>query len=315
MLKFLVPRFLGLALSLLMITVLIFLIMEIVPGDPAAIMLGTSAAPDTLEALRQQMGLNAPAFVRYLNWMRGLLTGDLGISYSYGVPVASLIGERLAVTLPLTMMAVVIGVGISLPLGVFAAARPGGKVDLLATLFSQGGIAIPNFWIGLLLIMSVSLRLQLLPAGGFPDWHAGLWPALRSLILPAVALAIPQAAVLTRVTRASVIEVLNEDFVRTARAKGASPARALWRHAVPNALVPVITMLGLQFSFLMAGAVLVENVFNLPGMGRLAWQALSQRDLIVIKNVVLFFAAICIVVNLVVDALYALFDPRLRRRA
>jgi peptide/nickel transport system permease protein len=305
----------GLVATLLMISLAIFLILEVLPGDPAAVMLGTSAQPETLAALRLQMGLDDPAWLRYLTWLGGIATGNLGTSYSYGVPVSGLIAERLAVTAPLSLLAVLLSVGIALPLGAAAAARQRGPMDQVATVYAQVGIAIPNFWIGLLLIFFFALYLGWLPAGGFPGWEAGFWPGLKALILPAVALALPQSAVLTRVTRSAVLEVMNEDFVRTARAKGITRSRALWRHVVPNALVPVITILGLQFSFLVAGAVLVENVFNLPGMGRLAYQALAQRDLVVIKNVVLFFAALVIVVNLVVDACYLLLDPRLRSRA
>lgn len=304
----------GLCLTMLVISFVIFLVMAAVPGDPAEIMLGTSAAPDTVAALRAELGLDQPFLLRYLHWLGGVLTGDLGNSFTYGSPVAELIGARLAVTLPLTFMAIVISVAIALPLGVLAAARPGGLVDAIATFFAQAGIAVPNFWIGLLLVLGFSLTLHWFPSGGFPGWAAGIGPCLMALVLPAIALALPQAAVLTRVTRASVIEITGEDFIRTARAKGASPARALWRHTVPNALVPVVTMLGMQISVLIAGAVLVENVFTLPGLGTLAYQALAQRDLVVIQNVVLFFAAIVMGVNFLVDALYTVLDPRLRGR-
>lgn len=304
----------GLIVTLLVISFVIFLVMEAVPGDPAEIMLGTSAAPDTLAALRHQLGLDQPFMVRYADWLIGLVQGNLGNSYTYHTPVAQLIGERLTVTLPLTGLAVLLSVSISLPLGVVAASKPNGIVDIVASLFSQIGIAVPNFWIGLLLILGFALALGWFPAGGFPGWEDGFWPSITALLLPAIALAIPQAAVLTRVTRAAVIEITNEDFVRTARAKGATPSHALWRHVVPNALIPVVTMLGMQISVLIAGTVLVENVFTLPGMGTLAYQALAQRDLIVIQNVVLFFAAIVMGVNFIVDALYTVLDPRLRTR-
>jgi peptide/nickel transport system permease protein len=304
----------GLIITLLIVSFVIFLVMQAVPGDPAEIILGMSAQPDTLAALRSQLGLDQPLIHRYLNWLFGLLQGDLGNSYTYSTSVAQLIGERLKVTLPLTGLAVFLSVLISLPLGVTAAAKPNGIIDSFASLFSQMGIAIPNFWIGLLLILGISLTLGWFPAGGFPGWEVGIWTALQALILPAIALAIPQAAVLTRVTRAAVIEITSEDFVRTARAKGATPNYVLWHHVMPNALIPIITMLGMQISVLIAGAILVENVFNLPGMGKLAYQALVQRDLIVIQNVVLFFAAIVIIINFIVDALYTVLDPRLRTR-
>ncbi len=304
----------GLIITLLVVSFVIFLVMEAVPGDPAEIILGMSAAPDTLAALRSQLGLDQPFLVRYSNWLIGLLQGDLGDSYTYSTSVSQLIGERLEVTLPLTGLAALLSVLISVPLGVLAAARPNGLVDMFASLFSQIGIAVPNFWVGLLLILGIALTFGWFPAGGFPGWDAGFWSALNALILPSIALAIPQAAVLTRVTRAAVIEVTNEDFVRTARAKGATPSHALWRHIVPNAMIPIVTMLGMQISVLIAGAVLVENVFTLPGMGTLAYQALAQRDLIVIQNVVLFFAAIVMGINFLVDALYTVLDPRLRVR-
>jgi peptide/nickel transport system permease protein len=315
MLRALAFRFASLLITLLVISVAIFVVLEVLPGDPAAIMLGTSSQPDTLAALRTRMGLDQPALVRYVTWISGIFVGNFGISYSYGVPVAELIRDRLTVTVPLTLMAITLSLSVALPLGVFAAARQRGMTDAVATFYSQVGIAVPNFWLGLLLILFFALSLGWFPAGGFRGWGQGVLPALQALVLPAVALAIPQSAILTRVTRSAVLDVMNEDFVRTARAKGISKNRALWRHAVPNAMVPVVTILGLQISVLLAGAVIVENVFSLPGMGRLAFQALAQRDLIVIKNVVLFFATIVIVVNLIVDAIYLVLDPRLRANA
>ncbi|WP_394706054.1 ABC transporter permease [uncultured Martelella sp.] len=306
-------RFAFLVASLLAVSFVIFSVMAAVPGDPAEIMLGTSAAPDTLAALRHQLGLDQPFLLRYVGWLGGVLKGDFGTSYTYSTPVGTLIAERLAVTLPLAGLAIFLSVVIALPLGVLAAARPNGPVDLFASLFAQIGIAVPNFWIGLLLILAVALTFGWFPAGGFPGWESGFLTALNALALPAIALAIPQAAVLTRVTRTAVIEIANEDFVRTARAKGATPAYALWRHVVPNALIPVVTMLGMQISVLVAGTVLVENVFTLPGMGTLAYQALAQRDLIVVQNVALLFAIIVMGLNFIVDALYAVIDPRLRR--
>jgi peptide/nickel transport system permease protein len=265
-----------------------------------------------LAALRHDMGLDQSLIVRYGQWLGGALTGDLGKSYTYGVPVAGLIVERLAVTLPLAILAIVLSVLIAVPLGVAAAARRGGFFDIVATLFSQMGIAVPGFWVGLLLILLFATSLGWMPAGGFPGWSNGVWPALKALALPAIALALPQAGVLTRVTRSAVLDILHEDFARTAVAKGLSGRAVLWGHVVPNALVPVMTILGLQFTFLVAGAVLIENVFTLPGLGRLAYQALSQRDIIVLQDVVLFFAGLVIVVNFLVDLSYMVIDPRLR---
>jgi peptide/nickel transport system permease protein len=314
MISLLSRRLAGLLLTLLAVSLLIFAVMAVLPGDPAAITLGTSATPETLGALRHAMGLDQPLMLRYGKWLLGAATGDLGQSYTYGVPVAGLIVERLAVTLPLAVFAIVLSVAIAIPLGVAAAARRGGMIDILASIFAQIGVAVPGFWVGLLLIILFSTTLGIMPAGGFPGWGNGLWPALKALVLPALALALPQAAVLTRVTRTAMLDVLHEDFIRTARAKGLPRRSVLWRHVVPNALVPVLTILGLQFTFLVAGAVLIENVFNLPGLGRLAYQALGQRDIIVMQDVALFFAGLVVIVNFLIDLSFLAIDPRLRMR-
>ncbi|NML76437.1 ABC transporter permease [Rhizobium sp. S-51] len=314
MLTLLARRIGSLVLTLAAVSALIFVVMDVLPGDPASIMLGTSASPDTLAALRLELGLDQPLPVRYLQWLSAALTGDLGRSYTYGVPVAGLIAERLAVTLPLAVIAIVLSVLIAIPLGVASAAMRNSALDYVGGVLSQAFIAVPGFWVALLLILAFSVTLGWMPAGGFPGWDAGLLAGIKALTLPAIALALPQAGVLTRVTRASVLEVLHEDFVRTARAKGLPRRVALWRHAVPNALVPVVTILGLQFTFLIAGAILIENVFNLPGLGRLAYQALAQRDVIVMQDVVLFFAGLVIVMNFLVDLSYLVLDPRLRSR-
>jgi peptide/nickel transport system permease protein len=305
----------SLALTLLAVSAAIFLVLDVLPGDPAAIMLGTSARPDTLAALTAELGLDQPALWRYLAWLGGLLHADFGMSVTYSLPVRNLIAERLAVTLPLAAIALLIVLAFALPLGVAAAARRGWMLDLLATILSQVGVAVPNFWLGLIFILVFATGLGWLPAGGFPGWDAGFWNGIRSLILPAFALALPQAAVLTRVVRSATLEVIGADFVRTARAKGVSSSRTLIRHVVPNALIPVATIVGLQLSFLIAGAILVENVFNLPGLGRLAFQALAQRDLVVMRAVVLVLAAIVIGVNALVDLAHLFLDPRLRSRA
>ncbi len=315
MIALLSRRLAGLVITLLVVSLVIFAVMDLLPGDPASIMLGTSASPETLAALRHELGLDQPLILRYGQWLAGVFSGNLGQSYTYGVPVAGLIFERLAVTLPLALMAIVLSVLIALPLGVLAASRRGGILDAIATIFSQVSIAVPAFWVALLLIILFSTTLGLMPSGGFPGWRSGFLPALQALVMPAVALALPQAGVLTRVARSAVLDTMHEDFARTAVAKGLSRSAVLWRHIVPNALVPILTILGLQFTFLVAGAVLVENVFNLPGLGRLAFQALSQRDIIVMQDVVLFFAALVIVMNFIVDLSYLTIDPRMRKAA
>jgi peptide/nickel transport system permease protein len=315
LLRLILSRLFSLVVTLLVVSAAIFLVLEVLPGDPAAIMLGTSAREDTLAALRQELGLDRPALERYLLWIGGVVQGDLGTSMTYRMPVSTLVAERLWITIPLSLLAIAISTAIALPLGVLAAANRDRTADRAVLVFSQLGVAVPNFWLGILFILLFSTALGWFPAGGFPGWGAGIWPAFKALLLPAVALALPQAAVLTRVTRSATLEVIGADFVRTARAKGVDRSGTLRRHVVPNALIPVTTILGLQLSFFFGGAILVENVFNLPGLGRLAYQALAQRDLTVIKDVVLIIAGMVIVVNFLVDLGYLLLDPRLRPRS
>lgn len=315
MLAFLARRTVTLLVTALAASLVVFVVLEVLPGDPALLMLGTEAREDTLAALRAQMGLDRPAPVRYLDWIGGLVTGNLGTSYTYDVPVEKLIADRMAVTLPLTFLALAMSTAIAIPLGMLAANRHNRPGDWGVMAFSQIGMAIPNFWFGILLILVFSVQLGWFNSGGFPGWEAGLGPALKSLLLPALALALVEAAILARVARSAILETLREDYVRTARAKGLSRSAVMRRHVLRNALIPVSTIIGLQFGFLLAGAIVVENVFYLPGLGRLVFQAIAQRDLIVIMNVVVMLAVLVVAINFVVDVLYALIDPRPRARA
>lgn len=314
MLSFVLRRFVSMLATLAVASVVVFTAMEVLPGDPAEVMLGTQARPDTLAALRLKLGLDRPAPERYVAWVGGLVRGDLGTSYTYSTPVSELVGERLQVSLPLALMALSLTLLVAIPVGALAAARRNSMTDVSIMGLTQIGIAVPNFWFAMLLVLVFAISLRLLPAGGFPGWGSGPWLALRGLILPAVALALPQASILARVMRSSLLDTLGEDYVRTARAKGLSEAQALRRHALRNALIPVLTIVGLQFSFLIAGTIVIENVFYLPGVGRLVFQAINQRDLIVVKSVVMLLVASVIVVNFLVDIAYAVVDPRLRRR-
>ncbi|MAJ48761.1 MAG: ABC transporter permease [SAR324 cluster bacterium] len=309
---FMFRRLTALMVTLLVASLLIFLLLEILPGDPAAVILGVGAQEDTLRALRAELGLDLPAPVRYLNWLGEVLQGDLGRSYTYDTPVQELLLNRVELSLPLALLAILLSTGIAIPLGVFAASRHRKVADTGIMGFAQLGVAVPNFWFAILLILLFSVKLGWFSAGGFAGWDAGWFPAFKSLVLPAVALALPQAAILARVTRSSVLETVQEDYIRTARAKGLSRSQALWRHAVRNALIPVVTILGLQLSFLLAGTIIIENVFYLPGVGRLLFQAIAQRDLMVVKNLVLVLAATVVLINFLVDLLYAVLDPRLR---
>ncbi len=309
---FLIRRLFGLVATLLAASLVVFVVLEVLPGDPAQVILGVGAQEDTLAALRAEMGLDRPAAARYATWLGGLLTGELGNSYTFSEPVAGLIGDRLEITLPLALLAIALSTAIALPLGVFAAAHHNRLGDYGVMAFAQLGVAVPNFWTGILLIILFAVVLRWVPAGGFPGWEAGAGPALAALLLPAVALALPQAAILARVARSAMLDVLGEDYIRTARAKGLPRRAAIARHALRNAMIPVVTIMGLQFGFLLAGTVVIENVFTLPGLGRLAFQAIERRDLVVVKDVVLLLVAMVVAVNFVVDLLHGALDPRLR---
>ncbi|MEE8270278.1 MAG: ABC transporter permease, partial [Alphaproteobacteria bacterium] len=312
MFAYLIRRLSTLLLTMLAASAVVFVVLEVLPGDPALLMLGTGAADDTLAALRAQMGLDRPVLERYVVWLAGFATGDLGTSYTYSVPVSKLIADRLAITLPLAVLALALSTAIALPLGMLAAAFHNRAGDYAVMGFSQLGVAIPNFWLGIMLTLVFSVGLGWFASGGFPGWQDGPGPALKALLLPAVALALPEAAILARVARSALLETLREDYVRTARAKGLTGGAVLRRHVLRNALIPVMTIVGLQFAFLMAGAIVVENVFFLPGLVRLVFQAVIQRDLIVVKDVVVLLTAMVVVVNFAVDLAYAVVDPRLR---
>lgn len=314
MARYVAGRLAVLALSLLAASVVVFTAIEVVPGDPATVMLGTGARPDTVAALRAELGLGDPAPLRYLRWVGGMLQGDLGTSYTYRSPVSALVADRLAVSLPLALLALLLTVLVGLPAGVLAAARRGRTADAGVMAATQLGVAVPNFWFAMLMVLVFAVQLRWFPAGGFPGWEGGLLPGLHALALPAVALALPQAAILARVMRGALLDTLGEDYLRTARAKGLSRGQALRRHALRNALIPVLTIMGLQFSFLLAGAIIIEQVFYLPGLGRLVFQSIGARDLIVVESVVMLLVLAVIVVNFAVDLLYAAVDPRLRRR-
>ena len=314
MLQFFVKRLMALVLTLVVASGVIFLCLEIVPGDPALYMLGLNAQEDTLAALRAELGLDMGPVARYWAWVSGMMVGDFGISYTYRTPVAEMVAERLKVSLPLAIYALTLSTAIAFPAGIWAASRRGRGADIAVMGVTQLGVAIPNFWFAMLMVLVFAIHLRWFNAGGFVGWEAGLGPVLKSLTLPAIALALPQASILARVMRSALLDSLNEDYVRTARAKGLSRGQALWRHALRNALIPVLTIIGLQFAFLMAGAIIIENVFYLPGLGRLVFQAISARDLIVVESVVMLLVFAVVVVNFLVDIAYALVDPRLRGR-
>jgi peptide/nickel transport system permease protein len=312
MVLFLFKRLATLLATLVVASMVIFLVLEILPGDAAQVMMGPDASPEAVQALATQLGLDRPPLARYGLWVAGMVTGDLGDSYAYSSPVLSLVLERMAVTVPLAIMAMLLTTALALTVGIYAASRHNrfGDVGLMG--LTQVGIAVPNFWFAILLILLFSVHLNWFSAGGFPGWDEGAAQAFKALLLPALSLAVVQAAILARITRSAVLDVLREDFVRTARAKGLSQRATLWGHVLRNAMIPVITVMGLQFANLLAGTIVVENVFYLPGLGRLVFQSIANRDLIVVRNCVMLLAAMVIVVNFCVDVLYAVIDPRVK---
>jgi peptide/nickel transport system permease protein len=302
----------ALAITLLFVSLLVFVVVRVLPGDPALIILGLEANAESVARVRQALGLDQPVPVQYAQWVGRALRGDLGRSIQYDLPVGALILSRLTVTLPLTLLAAGFMIAAAIPLGVFAATRHRRWGDYLTMTLSQLGVAVPGFWAGLLLILLFSVRLGWVQSGGFDGWGEGIARGLRSLLLPAIALGLFQFAVLARTTRSAVLEVLREEYVKTARAKGVAERRVLFRHALRNALIPVVTVAGVQLGQLLAGSIILESVFYLPGLGRLTLAAISARDLPVAQGVVLFVASMIVTVNAAVDILYGLLDPRIR---
>ena len=309
---FLFKRLITLIATLVGASIVVFLVLEILPGNAAQILMGPDASPEAVRALAVKLGIDQPPLQRYWHWVSGMLVGDLGLSYAYSSPVAELVVERLTLTVPLALMAMGITSVLALVAGIYAAARHNKLGDVGVMALSQAGIAIPNFWFAILLILLFSVHLGWFAAGGFPGWDEGVLAGIKALMLPAISLAVVQSAILARITRSAVLEVLREDFVRTARAKGVSRRGAMWGHVLRNALIPVITIMGLQFAELLAGTIVVENVFYLPGLGRLIFQSISNRDLIVVRNCVMLLAAMVVIVNFAVDLLYAVIDPRVK---
>ena len=312
MIRYFIKKLIILLLLLLFVSVAVFSVLFILPGDPAQIILGINATPETLANLRAELGLDQSSATQYLIWITNLLTGRGNRSINYDMPVYDLILSRLTVTGPLALIAMVFAVIISFPFGIYAARHQNQPGDVSVMFFTQLGLATPEFWLGILLILLFSVKLGWFAAGGFPGWTADFLGSLKALLLPAFALGVIRASILTRLTRSSMLEVLREDYVRTARAKGLRERTVVYGHALRNALIPVLTIMGLQLGQLLAGAIIIENVYYLPGLGRLVFQAIGQRDLPVVRDIVLFMAVAVVVVNFIVDLTYASLDPRIR---
>ncbi len=313
MLRYILSRLLSLCLSLIAASVVIFGVIEVIPGDPAAFMLGLNATDANIAALRAELGLDGTVVARYWGWVSGMMTGDFGISYTYRVSVSDLILDRIWISLPLAIYALILSTLIAFPIGLIAASARGTLADYGIMGGTQLGIAVPNFWFAMLLVLLFAVNLRWFSAGGFAGWDNPA-AAVKSLTLPAIALALPQASILARVMRSALLDTLGQDYIRTARAKGLTRRQAVLRHALRNAMIPVLTIIGLQFSFLLAGAIIIENVFFLPGLGRLIFQGITQRDLIVVESVTMLLVFAVILVTFLVDIAYAAVDPRLRRR-
>lgn len=311
---FLFRRTISFVLTLLVVSAVVFAVMNVLPGDPALTILGLDATEDALAALREDLGLNEPVILRYFHWIWDALRGDFGVSHSFRVPVSELVAERLPLTISLAVSGMIVTIILALGLGIGAAANHRKPGDWGVMFLSQLGIAVPAFWLSILLVLLFAVKLRWLPPGGFPGW-SDPWGAIRALILPTVALALVQSAVLARVTRSSALEVMRLDYVRTARAMGFSRERVLWRHVLPNALIPIVTIVGLQFAALVTGTIVIENVFYLPGLGRLIFQSIANRDLPSVQALVMLFAAIVVTANFIVDLLYLAIDPRLKTRS
>ncbi len=297
---------------LVIVAVLIFLMLRLTPGDPAAILAGDAANTEQIAKIREGLGLDRPLIVQFGIWARDILSGDLGESFYFKMKVTALIGQRLEATLSLATLTIIFAVLTAVPLGVLAAWRFGGWFDRMLMGFSVMGFSIPVFVLAYILIWIVSLKLGWLPVQGYKPISEGFWPFLRHLILPSITLAVIYVALIARVTRASVLEALGEDYIRTARAKGLPESRVLIRHALANAAVPIVTVIGIGIALLIGGVVVTESVYAIPGLGRLTVDAVLARDFPTIQGVILFFSVVYVVVNLLVDLSYVFFDPRIR---
>ena len=309
---FLVRRMAGFAATLFIATLVIFLLLDLLPGDPARFILGINATPEAVAALRTQMGLDAPAHERFLAWVGGMLVGDFGLSTTQRLPVAELIAERMAVTLPLSLIAMVVSVVVGLPIGILAAMRRGKATDTALMVLAQTGLAIPNFWFGMLLTLVFAVTLRWLPTGGFIPWDEDAGAAMRGMILPGLALALPQASILARVMRTALVDVTEQDFIRTARAKGASEARVILRHALKGGLLPVVSFLGPALAGIISGSFVIETIFQIPGLGREFVNSAFNRDYTLVTGTVILYAVLIITFNLLVDIAVVWLNPKLR---
>jgi peptide/nickel transport system permease protein len=309
---YIIRRLLATIPVMAIVAIVVFLLLHLSPGDPAAIIAGDNATGEQIAKIRNKLGLDEPLWVQFGIWVWGILGGDLGVSIFSNVPVARLIAQRAEPTIALATTTLIVAVVIAITAGVLAAWKSGGWIDRAVMVLAVSGFSLPVFVVGYALIYIFAIELKWLPVQGYVPLERGLWPCLRNLILPSVALGLAYVALIARITRATMIEVLNEDYIRTANAKGVATARMLIRHALANAAVPIVTVVGIGVALLISGVVITETVFNIPGVGRLTVDAISKRDYPTIQGIILVFSAVYVLINLIVDILYTVFDPRIR---
>lgn len=312
MLSFLANRVVTTIPIIIFITVAVFSVMQLLPGDPTLAILGDEATPQSRAVLRERMGLNRPVHVQYLTWLGGIFTGDLGRSLVDNTPVTRAVGFAFPVTLQIAIVSLFISISIGVPLGILSAVKRGGFVDALSSIFALSAISVPAFWAGILLMYFAALQLGWFPSSGFVRWADDPIRSLHHSILPATALALRPIGIFMRMTRGSMLEVINSDFVRTARAKGATEISVNLRHALRNALIPLFTLIGLEFSGLMGGVIVIDTLFAIPGFGRLIYSAFLRSDFVMMQSLMVLFSLIVIVVNLLTDISYSIIDPRIR---
>ncbi len=312
MLGFVLRRVIATIPVMAVVAIFVFLLLHLSPGDPATVIAGDYASPEDIERIRAKLGLDQPIHIQFLSWVERLAGGDLGISIFSNLPVAKLIGQRLEPTLALALITLTLAVAVAVPLGTLAAWKAGSWIDRLVMGFAVLGFSVPVFVLGYGLIWLLAIKLSLFPVQGYAPIADGFWPFLHRMALPSATLSVIYIALIARITRASVLEVLSEDYVRTARAKGLNERLVLLRHALANAAVPIVTVIGIGFSLLIGGVVVTESVYNIPGLGRLTVDAVLRRDYPVIQGIILVFSAAYVIVNLLVDLLYTVFDPRIR---
>ncbi|SEB73622.1 ABC transporter permease [Paenibacillus sp. GP183] len=311
---FIVRRLLLAVPVLFIVTILVFLLLHMLPGDPATAILGQEATPEMVAALQKQLGLDKPIIVQYFTWLGGVLHGNLGNSLIDNSPVSGLIMQRLPVTLELTFGTFVVAVLIAIPAGIISATRPGKWADYVSTLFALGGMSIPHFWLGMMLIVLLSVKLGWLPASGYVPFFTDPLANLAAMIMPIIATGMRESAVLMRMQRSSLLEVMNADYIRTAYSKGLKERTVIWGHALKNSFTPVLTSSGNIVSGLLGGLVITETIYSIPGFGQLIVDSIFKRDFITVQGAILVSALLVVVVNITIDILYTIIDPRIAER-